>query len=75
MPNVPAARNYKGGFAASLMMKDLGLAIGAGQQCQAPLPLTDAALDLYKRLAEEAGPATDFSGVFQYVYGGQPRGE
>lgn len=75
MEGVPAARDYQGGFAAALMMKDLGLAMSAGRQCEAALPLTDAALSLYQQLAVQAGPTTDFSGVYRHVYGGKDRGE
>ncbi|KAL6781353.1 HID1 [Auxenochlorella protothecoides x Auxenochlorella symbiontica] len=71
MEGVPASREYTGGFAAALMSKDLGLAQEAAAQCSAALPMTAAAAELYRQLATEAGPAIDFSGVYQHVYGGQ----
>lgn len=71
MEGVPASRDYTGGFAAALMQKDLGLALHSAGECGAPLPLTAGALELYARLAAAASPATDFSGVFKYVYGGK----
>ncbi|KAJ3033462.1 hypothetical protein HK097_004835, partial [Rhizophlyctis rosea] len=33
MPNVPASRDYEGGFGNSLMAKDLGLAVEAAKGC------------------------------------------
>lgn len=72
MENVPAARGYKNGFGAALMLKDLGLAAQAGAACNAPLPMSDAARELYARLAKH-DPTMDFSGVFQEIFGGKPQ--
>ena len=44
---VPSSRGYRGGFAASLMVKDLGLAATAAEHCGAPLPMAETAAELY----------------------------
>lgn len=68
MEGVPSSRNYQGGFAASLMVKDLKLASQAAQQAHAVVPLAQAAEGLYAAVAETA-PGLDFSAVYQVVYG------
>ena len=50
MDGVPAARNYEGGFHAELMVKDLGLAAAAAQECGAPLHMGRLAGKLYKQV-------------------------
>lgn len=54
MDGVPAARNYEGGFHAELMVKDLGLAAAAAQDCGAPLHMGRLAAELYKRVCPNA---------------------
>ena len=41
MEGVPAGRGYSGGFAAELMVKDLGLALAAARACGAPAPVAE----------------------------------
>lgn len=50
MEGVPAARDYQGGFHAELMVKDLGLAASAAQECCAPLHMGRLAEQLYKQV-------------------------
>lgn len=69
MEGVPSARGYQGGFAASLMVKDLGLASQAAKQTGTAVPMAQAAEGLYRQVAAEA-PALDFSAVYQHVYNG-----
>jgi len=69
MAGVPASRGYAGGFAAELMVKDLGLALQAARQTGSPAPMAERALPLYQAVAER-GEGLDFSAVYQVVYGG-----
>ena len=69
MDGVPSARGYQGGFSTALMLKDLKLALTAGEACDAKLPMTKKACDLYEQLAEKMGPSLDFSAIYKYVYG------
>ncbi|MGK7863850.1 3-hydroxyisobutyrate dehydrogenase [Falsiroseomonas sp. E2-1-a4] len=63
VPGSPANRGYAPGFAASLMLKDLGLAVGAAQAAGVELPVGEKALEVYRRFVEEGGGGKDFSGV------------
>lgn len=67
MENVPAAREYTGGFAVGLMRKDLTLAIEAGNSVKASTPLGAAAHQLYGILAAHGYETKDFSSVFEYL--------
>jgi len=59
---VPSSNDYKPGFAAELMKKDLGLAAQQASQVDASTPMANAAATLFDQLAERY-PGTDFSGV------------
>lgn len=50
MDGVPAAQNYKGGFACKLMAKDLGLAAAAAQHYSADVPMSKEAIKLYQQV-------------------------
>jgi len=67
VPASPANRDYAPGFAASLMVKDLGLAVGAAEAGGVATPLGARALDLYRRFVAEGGGATDFSGIIRML--------
>jgi 3-hydroxyisobutyrate dehydrogenase len=63
-PQSPADNDYKPGFAAELMLKDLGLAQAAAQAADADTPMGEAALALYRRFVEEEdGMGRDFSAM------------
>jgi 3-hydroxyisobutyrate dehydrogenase len=64
MPNVPASRNYAGGFLVDLMIKDLGLALEAADASDSPTPMGALARNLYRVLKQqhEAG-RLDFSSI------------
>jgi 3-hydroxyisobutyrate dehydrogenase len=70
MPNVPAARDYEGGFGAALMQKDLGLALEAARAVNAPLPTGSAAHAVYALMTSAGWGKKDFSGVFKFLAGG-----
>ena len=64
VPGSPANRNYRPGFAAALMLKDLGLAQAAAAASGAATPLGAKALELYREFAAEHG-GMDFSGIIE----------
>src|ERR1044072_4581634 len=67
-PETPADRDYEGGFAAALMLKDLRLAMEAAQSVDAYTPMGGAAETLYARFAESLGGGRkDFSGIIKMI--------
>jgi len=67
-PETPADRDYEGGFAAALMLKDLRLAMEAAQSVDAYTPMGAAAEELYTRFAEGLGGAgKDFSAIIKMI--------
>ncbi|MEM9968347.1 MAG: 3-hydroxyisobutyrate dehydrogenase [Pseudomonadota bacterium] len=63
-PNSPADNDYQPGFAAELMLKDLGLSQQAAEGVDADTPMGAAALTLYRRFVEEEdGRGKDFSAM------------
>ena len=67
-PETPADRNYEGGFAAALMLKDLRLAMEAAQSVDAYTPMGAHAEELYTRFADRLGGAgKDFSGIIKMI--------
>ena len=63
-PVSPADRNYEGGFAAALMLKDLRLAQEAAGAAGAKATMGDLARKLYEDFARDHG-AADFSGIIR----------
>ncbi|MFF7710850.1 3-hydroxyisobutyrate dehydrogenase [Pseudomonas sp. NPDC007930] len=59
----PAARGYSGGFAAQLMLKDLGLATEAARQAQQPVMLGALAQQLYQAMNQRGEGGLDFSAI------------
>jgi 3-hydroxyisobutyrate dehydrogenase len=67
-PETPADRDYEGGFAAALMLKDLRLAMEAAQSVDAYTPMGAYAEELYTRFAEGlGGGGKDFSGIIRMI--------
>lgn len=63
-PQSPADNDYKPGFAAELMLKDLGLSQEAATAVDADTPMGATALALYQRFVEdEGGRGRDFSAM------------
>ncbi len=63
-PQSPADNDYKPGFAADLMLKDLRLAQQAAEAVDADTPLGQAAMQLYAQFVEnEDGLGRDFSAM------------
>ncbi|WP_366140237.1 3-hydroxyisobutyrate dehydrogenase [uncultured Roseobacter sp.] len=63
-PQSPADNGYKPGFAAELMLKDLGLSQQAAEAVGADTPMGARALELYRKFVEEeGGMGQDFSAM------------
>ena len=69
VPNSPANREYKPGFSAALMLKDLKLAQEAAQSAGAATPLGAEAAQLYALFNAQGGAGTDFSGIINFIRG------
>ncbi len=67
MPNVPASRNFEGGFAVDLMAKDLGLANEAAETTHTKTPLGTLALALYKEHSKAGAGRLDFSSIIKFL--------
>jgi len=71
-PQSPADNGYAPGFAAELMLKDLGLAADAAKHVDADTPMGARALDIYRQFVEQGGgKGRDFSAMLPYL---KPRG-
>ncbi|WP_027259061.1 MULTISPECIES: 3-hydroxyisobutyrate dehydrogenase [Leisingera] len=63
-PQSPADNSYQPGFAAELMLKDLGLSQQAAASADADTPMGELAMALYKKFVEdEGGKGMDFSAM------------
>jgi 3-hydroxyisobutyrate dehydrogenase len=70
VPASPANRDYAPGFAASLMLKDLGLAAEAAAQTGVQTPMGAQALALYRAFVGAGNGDVDFSGIIRTLRGG-----
>lgn len=61
----PADRDYQGGFATGLMMKDLRLAMAAAEEANAAVPLGARAASLYEDFAGAGNDGLDFSAIIK----------
>ncbi|WP_104484581.1 3-hydroxyisobutyrate dehydrogenase [Acinetobacter indicus] len=64
--NAPASRGYTDGFAAQLMLKDLGLAVDAAHQAEHPIVLGSLVQQLYQQLCQEGHAHLDFSSIMHH---------
>ncbi len=69
VPAAPSNRDYAGGFATALMLKDLKLAQSAAQSAGATTPLGAEAAQLYSLFAAKGHSGTDFSGIIKVLRG------
>jgi 3-hydroxyisobutyrate dehydrogenase len=72
VPAAPSNRDYEGGFAAAMMLKDLKLAQDAADGAGAPTPLGGAAEALYSELVRGGHGQKDFSIILQMLRGTLP---
>jgi 3-hydroxyisobutyrate dehydrogenase len=69
LPAVPSNRDYQGGFASGLMLKDLKLAQTAAQSAGAATPLSAEAERLYALFVARGYAGLDFSGIIRMLRG------
>lgn len=69
VPTSPANNDYKPGFSAALMHKDLKLAQEAAIQSGANTPLGAEAAQLYALYCAQGGGETDFSAIVKFLEG------
>ncbi len=69
VPAAPSNRDYEGGFAAAMMLKDLKLAQDAAESSGAATPLGGAAEALYGEFVQRGHANKDFSAIVQMLRG------
>ncbi|WP_457092689.1 3-hydroxyisobutyrate dehydrogenase [Microvirga sp. P5_D2] len=69
VPTSPANNDYKPGFAAALMLKDLKLAQEAALASGASTPLGAEAAQLYALFNNDGHEGDDFSGIINFIRG------
>ena len=67
-PTTPADNDYKGGFAAALMLKDLRLAMEAAASVDADVPMGSKARELYEAFVEADKDGRDFSAIIKTLH-------
>ena len=65
----PSNNNYRPGFSAGMMNKDLKLANECAKSVDAITPLGKMALDIYSKFCEEGNDAKDFSAISKVIGG------
>ncbi len=63
----PSNNNYRPGFSAGMMNKDLKLANECAKQVNASTPLGTMALDIYNKFCEEGNDNKDFSAISKVI--------
>ena len=69
VPTAPSNRDYKPGFAAALMLKDLRIAMDAARTAGAATPLGAHATQIYTMMDLAGQSGLDFSGVIRFLNG------
>ncbi len=69
VPASPANNDYKAGFAAAMMLKDLRLAQEAATSAGVTTPLGAKSRDLYEKFTEISADDMDFSGIINMLRG------
>jgi len=72
VPAAPSNRNYEGGFATAMMLKDLKLAQEAAAKAGAATPLGAQAEGLYALFDRLGGGGRDFSAILELFRGRSP---
>ena len=65
----PSNNNYRPGFSAGMMNKDLKLANECAKQVNASTPLGAMALDIYNKFCEKGNDTKDFSAISKVIGG------
>ena len=66
-PDSPADHDYKPGFAADLMLKDLRLAMDAAADCGITPAMAKSAEEIYAEFVENGGSGKDFSAILPWL--------
>ncbi len=66
-PKSPADNDYKAGFAAALMLKDLTLSQQAASEVKSATPLGEHAQKLYQQMVDAGNDGVDFSGMIRFL--------
>lgn len=69
VPSAPSNKNYKAGFTAAMMLKDLRLAQEAAMSARAATPLGAQSEALYALMEAAGKEGIDFSGVMKLING------
>ncbi len=64
VPDAPSNKDYAAGFASSLMLKDLRLAMDAVKSSGATAPLAEIATKMYTFMDDQGGGNLDFSSIY-----------
>lgn len=73
VPTAPSNRDFEGGFATALMVKDLKLAMQAAIGADASVPLGSMAESLYQAFSGLGGAGKDFSAIIRMIDGSWQR--
>ena len=65
VPTSPANRDYKPGFAAAMMLKDLKLSQDAAAAADMTTPIGKAATEFYEKFVKDGNGNVDFSGIIR----------
>ncbi|USQ13550.1 3-hydroxyisobutyrate dehydrogenase [Legionella lytica] len=71
LENVPANNDYKPGFAAAMMLKDLLLSQDCAHAVDTSTPLAEKATALYQQLIEQGLGDSDFSAIIKLIAHGK----
>ena len=69
VPSAPSNNDYKAGFAAAMMLKDLRLAQAAAKSAEADTPLGAQSEAIYERMETAGKDGLDFSAVMKLLDG------
>lgn len=67
MDNVPASKDYAGGFGVDLMLKDLGLAAEAAMHSHSVIALGELARNMYALHSTQGNGKLDFSSILNMI--------
>lgn len=67
LENVPANNDYKPGFAAAMMLKDLLLSQAAADSVQLDTPLGAKTTELYQHFVDQGSGGSDFSAIIKLI--------
>ena len=67
VPASPANNDYKPGFAAALMLKDLKLAREAAKSVKVKNAIGAHAAEIYEEFAQQGHSGSDFSGIINFI--------